>query len=945
LAETKDRIIASPQNVSVVAGAGTGKTTLLVEKMLYLIAERKLELSRIVALTFTEKAANEMRLRLSEELKTRASLPLFKTALEELPKTHIGTIHSFCAHILRLYPVEAGIDPNFQVDEGDKFKRIFRDEWAAWLDSQLGTGSPNQGPWSEILRLADLSQLTQIAYQFCQHYIPLEPLATDPLGSKLVGCLGPFISVFHQRYLGSGYINFDGLLHYTCKLLCEFTDVREELKSAFDAILIDEFQDTEPIQSHIIAYLAEQKGRAAKELKDIRLQQGKLFIVGDPKQSIYGFRGADFEAYDRMWELIRASGGRQYILSTNFRSHTKIVQTVNLLFNQIIRPQPGIQPKYTPIDAIRDPILPTQRVELHLAKGQERLSADQAREAEAEWIANFLYHNIGGFLIQDQHGVTRPITLSDIAILFRRLTPIWPYLDALKRYNIPYVVEGERLFYTTPEVTDFLNLLKAVLNPCDTLSLVGVLRSPIVGLNDKEILGLSNSGLLGYMKALPEGHPLQGVYEDLRQLHQKASTLPIQQWLDLAFERLNLLEIAASTYTGEQAVANLKKIRALATELGDELTITFDCFVKLLQERVQQIEEEGESPLSDETVDAVRIFTIHKAKGLEFPVVILADMHAEPRYQSKPLYWDINTARVGVKLGELKSRDYEVLHEWFKRRQLAEEKRILYVAMTRARETLIMLGSSGFRKNSMLGVVSEAARGKFKDHGILRSFYMYTDKPIRPKVRTQKTKEKEEYSRYSRLWRIKEKRWTKLRSEPYFLSPTAMQDEVPLAQHEAPLGIGLAIGTACHQILEVWDFKPDTLMDTIERVLSHIFTYNPQIQRTPLRQEVQKIMHSFVRSKACQIISGAMILGKEVPILLNWDGKIMQGFIDIIYRHQGRTIVADYKTEMPSDQLLKEGSIYHTQRRVYLEAVHRSLKIEGPSFQLIFLRSGEIVEL
>ena len=389
---------ATDRNIVVTAGAGTGKTTLLVKRLLYLLLRRSapLTIDRIVGLTFTNKAANELKLRLRTELRKEAANELAAKALAGLEKSQIGTIHSFAAHLLRLFPVESGIDPLFQQDDGPLFKDFFNQQWMLWLDRELGPAGTRQEVWRAALNVASLEDLNTLASHLAGELVPLDRnLLTDEPSMSLtitdwltdlfkiatalrqaypksntlermldaaVACLkrmadgggheedrrvperdvpgitttwskeeytraksivqivqslarvqeeplrpvlqllAPFALECRTKFVQRGYISFDGLLARARNLLRDHPSIRRDLKHQFHAILVDEFQDTDPAQYELILYLAEAPGHEARDWREVRLEPGKLFIVGDPKQSIYAFRRADMEAYDAVVE-------------------------------------------------------------------------------------------------------------------------------------------------------------------------------------------------------------------------------------------------------------------------------------------------------------------------------------------------------------------------------------------------------------------------------------------------------------------------------------------------------------------------------------------------------------------------------------------------------------------------------------------------------------------
>lgn len=920
------------RNVVVTAGAGTGKTTLLVDRMLHLLLGHKRfqkeesPILKIVAMTFTEKAAGDMKVRLMGELEKIVAVingnasgeekrkvekfldhirDTYQTtyreierrarkSLEDMDKALIGTIHSFAAYILRLYPIESGVVPGFVVDDGDVFDELFSKEWAKWLDAELVLTSPHANVWKNILRRLDLESLKEFAKQLSGFTIPLDSLTLgidnksaidcsyhnhrsgnqsprilpspggrglggwgavsldtsslqtiiDPIQTEIlkvipycekpknnllsqlhelsnildaiknqglsylnklkydldkeasgaktgwaaegfeiahelvkkchtilkklktvddafiattINLILPFAKSFRQTYLSQGYVSFDGLLTITRDLLQnkEYRYIREKLKREFRAILVDEFQDTDPVQYEIVLFLSEALEHYSKDARKVTLEPGKLFIVGDPKQSIYAFRRADIEAYEQVVQHV-CGQDEALKLQENFRSHSGIIEVVNQLFDgRIMVERPGYQPRYISIHANRPKSRPTQKVEIILVSDKEgkKLEADEAREAEAEWIARWITKHVNDEVIEDklaENGI-RKLKYKDVALLLRAFTQVRPYVEALKRYGIPYIVEGEKYFYTTQEILDFINLLRAIENPHDTIALVGVLRSPMVGFTDREIYELRMNHLLDYRndvsgevpmihelttkdKNTPPKSPLfeaggggvknlstdfkkiiETFYSFLRKTHARAGILPVSQLIAEIMDNTHIAEITACAWHGEQKLANIWKLYQMACDMEQSDGISLKNFIDRIKARIKEAKEEGESPLSDETLDVVKILSIHKSKGLEFPVVILGNLHSKKKDNELPpavFDWSTSTTGVVIGKGDQKVRNLQsiVIEMKLNERSWEEEKRVLYVAMTRAKERLILTGSFKYDDKSYMGLITKSVR-------------------------------------------------------------------------------------------------------------------------------------------------------------------------------------------------------------------------------------------
>ncbi len=1333
------------KNIVVTAGAGTGKTTLLVNRMLHLLLGHKRfqkdesPILKIVAMTFTEKAAGEMKVRLMGELEKIVAVINGNTpeeekkkgekflmhirdsyqttyreierrarkSLEDMDKAIIGTIHSFAAYILRLYPVEAGVVPGFTVDDGDAFDELFGKEWTKWLDAELALASPNADTWKSVLRRLDLESLKNLARRLSGFTIPLDSLTVavgnksviahphvppsgesesgnrtphvhlspggrglggggaallhppdiqsliDPLSDKIVevvtcceksrnnllsqlqelanildsiknqglGYLNnleydlnknpstaktgwadeafktaqelvkechtllkklktvddvfiattinlilPFAKSFRQTYLSHGYVSFDGLLTLTRDLLQkkEYRYIREKLKKEFRATLVDEFQDTDPLQYEIVLFLSESLEYYSTDARKVTLETGKLFIVGDPKQSIYAFRRADIEAYEQVVQQVYGQD-ETLKLQENFRSHSGIIEVVNQLFDgRIMVEQPGLQARYVPIHANRPKSRPTQKVEIVLVsdKEGEGLKADEAREAEAEWIARWIIKHVNDEVIEDEFAENghRQLKYRDVVLLLRAFTQVRPYVEALKRYGIPYIVEGEKYFYTTQEILDFMNLLRAIENPHDTIALVGVLRSPVVGLTDREIYELKINHILDYRNNIsgevprsceltpkdkdtpPKSLPFEGeggrvkklstdlkkivepFYGFLRKTHARSGVVPVSQLIAEIIDNTHIAEITACAWHGEQKLANLWKLHQMACDMEQSECISLKNFIDRIKARIKEAREEGESPLSDETLDVVKILTIHKSKGLEFPVVILGNLHGEVRNDKEVLDsavfdWSASMTGIVIGKGDQKVRNLQsiIIEKKLNARSWEEEKRVLYVAMTRARERLILTGSPKDDDKSYMGLITRSVRdvtgiglgdetftnpGYTKENENLssspnpsHSFGFVLDNqgrgnsgespsreenityegknpigekspfPLRERVRgtsqgkfplgntevfvehfkfdgthrpPKPPKEKTwdvDWTAFAELWKGRDIAMAEAAKNPLFVSPTTMVPEETMKK-----GISIApgraertprchpdefeqqraenysfsppckggekgvvikskeikpdteqsqpehatfIGSICHRVLEEWDFHGTSpeLQRSVESAVKWAVAFesakgesSAQFHREDLadqgesvsppyeehkeilfdvkqlhdveyiKAEVVKILSEFIGSEAYKELQAAQILGREVPILLNWDGQIMRGIIDILYKTDDHIIIADYKADhVTITDLPMKAEKYQRQKEVYVEAVKRCLKTDNPEFKLIFLRVGKAV--
>ncbi len=1094
------------RNVVVVAGAGTGKTTLLVNRLVYLLMKEPapVPITQVVALTFTNKAATEMKVRLRErlallarpeadsmqssdggavscsDLRARYRLSVdaivarAQAALNDVEKAQIGTLHSFAAHLLRLHPLESGVDPDFKEDDGLRFEEQFTAAWDCWLDQELSRAGQHHHLWRSVLSSTTLEAVRALSRSLCSELVDLRALqrqlasaAVTPAVSswiqhmedranqlmktydrpkrrkvehmlaataslmRLVAAKGlpgrqdlttaerewldkdlgnavgewekgdfkeaaaliqtaqqllsvdhgflndlltlllPLVRNIRETFSRQGWLSFDGLLARARTLLFEHPSVRERIKRDYRAVLVDEFQDTDPVQYEIILAVSERQGSQAADWHEMMLEPGKLFIVGDPKQSIYAFRRADIEAFDRVMEKIIADGGTAHTLTTNFRSDAAVLGPVNEVFDRLFERKPLVQPANVRLEVRpqRRPasIEPGVRLSVTTPDGEEEtFDAAGATRAESEVLARWLTDEV----------LNRPsMKPGHVALLFRKLTQADAYLDALRRHDIPYVIEGEKHFYRRQEVIDFVNLLRVLDHPHDEIALTGLLRSPLGGLTDRELYELKQAGHFNYLRAARlEGWPhvraaaVRRLYEHLAWLHRAIPVLPLAEAIELLFDRLPILDLAAASLHGEQAVANLMKVKQTAASLADRPHMTLSGFVELMITRLEEQPDESESPLAEESLEAVHVLTIHKAKGLEFPIVVLPGLHqGSGRERAVPqVSYDWSSGTYGLSLARHWSLGSLLVRHKLRLREEAERRRVLYVGMTRAKELLLLSGGITTRsvgetvfdllRNIGTGEIGTSSTEALKvggseiPHRVIRA-----PERKRPRRRVDRIANAAliDPKEIAERWKIRTARWTEIREAPHHLTPTTLgkrtasiiRERTPIRQGAA---IGRLAGVTTHRLLERWDFSQDPSGLFVQVAMAVHATLGPdeQSHAAEVAESVHDLLATFSRSEAYARLRSSKILGREVPFIMPWeDRQVMEGVIDLIYRLDEELWIADYKTDaISADEAVLRAERYQMQSQVYKAAVKQSLRIE-PRFHCLFLRCGAMVEL
>lgn len=1061
-------------SVVVEAGAGTGKTTLLTDRILFLVlaGEAPSRIEQVVALTFTEKAAGEIKIRLSERLSELAGrlsggvlsaeaaeradrmivelgghfksaeakvLERARCALEDLDKAPIGTIHSFCSQLLRLYPVEAGVDPGFRVDEGEGFSEMFASEWARWLDDELGERPPRRARWLELLGIVSLEELETLARELgserfdpesvgapdhaaaaalralaasaaglaegrvkprggvldaltaiekrltaaaaaaeseepplnvidpalppnakwpkaweedevaAEQYERLMQIAksASPRGEavtrRAARLLAPFAARLRREYARRGWVSFDGLLRRARDLVRDAKRPREELKRRFAAILVDEFQDTDPLQGELLLYLSEAPGRSASAWREVEPAPGRLFVVGDPKQSIYRFRGADIAAYEGFIARLHAGGALACDLTANFRSVPGVVGPVNDVFSRVMRAEAGAQPGYKGIlPAKRETAGSGVRVVAVIDPAGEA-DAAACQRTEAAWVA-------GRILAEP----SRP--LKEFAVLLRSSAALPAFLDAFKRAGIPYAVEIERHFYGAPEVSDLLNLLRALDDPDDRIALSGLLRSPLAALSDDGLLSLARAGALDYRKDPPartlpedERRAAARLFEGLRSLRARAGRAPLGELVAAALSETRLPELAARAYHGQQTVSNLLKLQRMAAEASESRGATLKDFVAEVQESARESRREGESPLADERLEAVRIMSVHKSKGLEFPVVFVANLSARPATGEKAAARpDWTTGRTALRVGDAASAAAALADTREKRMEWRESVRLLYVAMTRAKEQLILLGREKAESGSLASHLdaAEAWPKAGLERGLPAIFIEAGKVPEPEAAPAVRSASGADAAVTARAWSAR----AKLRGgaeQPRARAATAYLREAPKrpAAPDEPGGSlsGAEVGQLCHLVLQGWDFaSTQSPLAACAAARTLLERRAPGPRWASAESEAGAVLAAFLASPAARELAAAEIVGREVPFAYAAGNTVVRGAVDLVYRLKGRLIVTDFKSERVEEKsAVKIREKYAEQGSAYLEAIRLGWG-ETAEFRLLFLRRPDL---
>ena len=517
-------------------------------------------------------------------------------------------------------------------------------------------------------------------------------------------------------------MDFQDLLLRARDVLQSSIPVRRYFQRRFDFVLVDEFQDTDPLQAEIAFFLAEDaEGEPAADWRGCRLKPGKLFVVGDPKQSIYRFRRADIAVYEEAKRLVEGGGGETLALTTNFRTVPSIVSFVNERFGEVFV-DPDLDPDPRPLVAHRDEVERGGARTLALAVPPERLPEDGDRKVGtivpliAATVAAFLDQitRVRPWSLRDGDGV-RPARPGDVALLVRRMSPdfIEHYERALTAQGVPFRLVGGKDYFARDEVRAFANVLRAVDNPADRLAVFAALRSPFFGFSDDDLWQLvAKGGTLNYLAPVPPGFrgaiALAAAFELLTSLHRLRRVRPPSDVIVRLFEKTRALAAYRLRPEGDQLVANLWKTLDVARAYEAAGPTTLRALVRYLEEETEGGAEEGDSPVGDQAGAQVEVVTVHKAKGLEYPIVVLGDLlYGQPPAAKCVLRHA--EGRGWLKIGGFEPEGWAEAVAAEKLQGAAEDRRLLYVALTRARDHLVVPCLPGEIPKGWMGPIVRAS--------------------------------------------------------------------------------------------------------------------------------------------------------------------------------------------------------------------------------------------
>lgn len=1066
----------------ISAGAGTGKTRVLVERVFHLVTQHAVPLAEILVMTFTEKAAGEIKQRLSKRFQKENC----SQARQDLESASISTFHSFAARLLREHPVEAGVDPEFRVFENEESEllkeealddcmtRFFESNHPAFgffesygefaareallhlyhTARQEGLGVAAYFPkWKEqrklqmnefreqILMLAE-SRVASIAEhldveawrqwiqkgllcwqdvesfdawfssykrspqkniqeqwtawkQFVEEWLAFQIESfSDEMIDFFEKAACDFELVYSQKKNDQNGLDFDDLQVRAVELLRENSSgariVLSALRRQFRHIFVDEFQDTSYLQMEFVQFL---------------MASAEVFLVGDYKQSIYAFRGAEPRLFLETQDAFQASEAATCIaLADNFRSRSSVLHFVNTFFARLWEEDgfpfdPLIMKKEEPTQIVgtRDDL--ADKPELMIIPTSDEGGKEEARLREGSAIAS---------RIQELNA--QGIAYGDMAVLFSAMTHSALYEYALRRAGVPYVSVSGMSFYDQSEIRDLISLLECLQNPLADVPLASLLRSPFVRVSDETLFWIAEKakskkaenplceGLSAFLEieeiSDSEKKKLESFWNHFQNWRQFKDANRLSDLLEEAVEKTGYVIWALAQPSGVRRYGHIRKFIQLARRQEGRGKLSIHSFLALVRRLQFQEVRETDPAASGEDIQAVRLMTVHAAKGLEFPIVFLADLgrsrnpqHGHPSLAVPHFGFALRVKNPATGKNEA-GWMFQKLQEIRKKQENEERKRLFYVAATRAENNLILSGVWNPPKNEKetYAEMSSWMSWVMRSRDLLEErlpqaaigeqppslMGAYSEKPQFQVLLKDVLEEKDEVASaatdlpeaatqvLNRMQSIRKPEFSKVIDLPVSAYVLFSKDpeqfwsvygrgwslpewdsfEQISAESGARSEDAADFGTRMHRALEFIDWtRPENSLATVH--LDKMFVGFSEARRS----EASRILSEFFETELFQEVRNSKIVRRELDFVLNARRGLIDGVIDLLFQNpDGSYTVLDYKTaEGDAAKVAKQG--YDLQIQIYALAASKILKQPVSRGQVYFLKNHCAVDV
>ncbi|MGF1597712.1 MAG: UvrD-helicase domain-containing protein [Acidimicrobiales bacterium] len=1052
------------RSLFVEAGAGSGKTTSLVARIVNLVISG-VPVTRIAAITFTEAAARELRTRVRDEIdrqgRDRADRHLANTA-GQVETAAFTTLHGFALRILSDHPVEAGLPPGFAVADEIGSMLAFDEAWRVFT-GQIGDDLSLLDLQERAAVLGvDLRRFADIARRFDDNWDLLDPIERQPaplspleLGPVLAPiseldrlvehCLDPgdklaqrlievaeearavadrdpyaelewldnvrwpptnigrkgnwvrldvdevrrrvadlrlstaaaveayrhevlahyvarvagFVEDRVGRRQASGELAFHDLLVLARRLLRSNPRVREQLHQRYSRILLDEFQDTDPIQIELAVLIAADGLVADRPWQELagELRPGRLTVVGDPKQSIYRFRRADTRVYADAEAALVDEPTR---LTANFRSVPGVVDWVNDFFGWAIGAgEPGAQPRYTPLDAVReaDPERPVPVVCLGRPHDQP---VGEIREIEAADVAAVVCRAVEEEWRVEREGQWRPVRLRDIAVLIPSRLSLPALESAFGVANLPFRPETSSLVYATQEVRDVLAGVRAVVDPANAVDVVAALRSGLFAVGDDDLLSWHLAeGTWNYASApVPDGLAecaIARAFAVLRDWHDRRWWTDPSALIDQIVRDRRLREAALAEPRPRDRWRRYRFLAEQAREFAATQGGDLHDFVAWVDVQASDMARITEPIPAEPDDDAVRILTIHGSKGLEFPMVVLAGSPTQDANRARgPQVLFPPGAAPEVKLAKGRTTPAFDVHSSLEEVLDRHERvRLHYVAMTRARDLLVV---SAHHKEGLQSAGRRTWEGMEEAPGRWTSFERRGDERYDVEPPTQLRLSAGTYAESEAVWREEQRRLLDACAAARTHAATAIAAALepihgiepaddalaaePAAEREPWRRgrAGTAVGSAVHAVLQAVDLVGDDV--------DHLARLNAEREGVgELAGEVARLARAALAAPTMARAAAARHW-RELYVAAPVGAALVEGFVDLCFETAEGLVVVDYKTDAVVDDadIDRKVARYRPQAAVYAIALEHVAQRPVVECRFVFLGPDGAVE-
>ncbi len=919
-------------DVCVIAGPGSGKTRVLVSRLAWLVRKKRIAPEQILAVTFTRKAALEMKKRLAQDLTP-----------EQAERAHVSTIDAFCQRLLGEHAIEAGLDPDFgQLEPIDA-----EVELAGWISQALDEMWERDGraalDFSEAFFKKDdrgvldvvshISQLIETAR--CWGTAPHSGVHGDRHQRQrdwLTQVANRALELFAADKKRRGLMDFNDLNLSAVRLLGES---KNPVRLHYKHVLLDENQDTNPLQDELMRLVQKRSG-------------APLFAVGDLNQSIYAFRNANPQVFERFHRQTKAEGGHVVDLTDNFRSRPEILTAARLLTAASEGVTAQILTARQQFAAKEEP-----SVEVLVSRGG-------GVEQEAQWAARRIAELKHTLRLGKEAKAPR---WRDFAVLVRTNKTLDDFASGLQWAGIPYVVSAGKSFFEAEEVRDFMSLLRALDNPRDEVHLAAALRSPLAGIADATLLALKIDGrdLARGLREPPEGvsnqekTKLASFGERFERWRVRRESMPLNVLIIDAAARTGYDAWLLQQDGGLQRSSNIEKLAALAGR-AMESAGSFRKAVERLGALEGSSQGEGEATLPEGSTDAVKLMTVHAAKGLEFPVVVLGNINNSGKSGTDAVLFSPETG-VGVRWTDMEKKTegegdppYNALYPISRQARKAEDARLFYVGMTRAEDHLVL--SAGYSgkpaKKAWVGPVAaslglEPAKDPagiriIKREGVNFRVAVVDEPPEKPQGTPGQTGEMRpqfveraattpgqadseasvtgvsQFAACPRRYYLSRYLGLELSAE----EPSSTADDAELVEPSA-----MELGREAHELL-AGTLAPEKASEQA-RLLARAF------EDHELGARVRQAAH--------------VVREREIIFPVGSGQRLLRGIIDLHFEDAQGSVLVDYKTDRVSEaEAAAKAEEYALQMRLY--ALARELEGKKPARALLFfLRLGRAMEI